>query len=425
MTKLSSRIPRFFEKNIEERLDIIQDFAELNPEDRAVLKQILVQEDAHVYTQMIENVISVMPVPLGIATNFCINNKEYLIPMAIEEPSVVAGASHAAKLARASGGFTTNNPESIMMGLIQLVGIQNIPDAINIIKQHEAELITHAHAKDPVLISKNGGIKRFSYHTYTTDRGDMLVIYIHVDVQDAMGANIVNTFAEAIASHVVKLVHARSCLRIVSNLATQRMCSAQAVWRKKDLGQDVIDGILDALALAHVDAYRCVTHNKGIMNGIDAIALATGNDFRALEAGAHGYAARDGSYKPLTNYYQNEQGDLVGELVVPLAVGIVGGVTKTNPIARLSLKILGVKTAAELASIIVSVGLAQNFAALRALVTEGIQQGHMKLHSKNIAIQAGVSLLLVDEVAHIMIRENNISVGRALDVSLELAKGKK
>jgi len=425
MIKPSSRIPRFFEKNIEERLQIIKNFSALRSEDLAVLKQALVQGDAHLYARMIENVISVMPVPLGIATNFRINNKDYLIPMATEEPSVVAGASYAAKLARVSGGFTTTSSASIMIGLIQLVGIRDIPDAINTIEKHEAELIEYAHAKDPVLILKGGGVKSFSYHVYNTDRGTMLVVYIHVDVQDAMGANIVNTFAEVIASRIITLVHARSCLRIVSNLAMQRMSSAQAVWQKKDLGQDVIDGILDALALARVDAYRCVTHNKGIMNGIDAVAVATGNDFRALEAGAHGYAAQDGSYKPLSRYYQHENGDLVGELMLPLAVGIVGGVTKTNPIACLSLKILGVKTACELAGIIVAVGLAQNFAALRALVTEGIQQGHMKLHSKNIAIQAGVSSLLVDDVAHAMILENNISVGRASELSLMLNKGEK
>jgi len=423
MPNVSSRIPRFFEKSIEQRLQIVKKFSMLQVHDLDVLKQALVQGDAHLYTQTVENVISVMPVPLGIATNFRINNKDYLIPMATEEPSVIAGASYAAKLARELGGFTTTSSEPIMIGLIQLVGIQDILKALDIIKKHELELIAYVHAKDSVLIARGGGIKSFSYHTYSTDRGDMLVVHIHVDVQDAMGANIVNTFAEAIASRIVLLVQARSCLRIISNLATERMSTARAVWQKKDLGQDVIDGILDALALARADMYRCVTHNKGIMNGVDAVALATGNDFRALEAGAHGYAARDNSYSPLSHYYQDNNGDLVGELTMPLAVGIVGGVTKTNPIARLSLKILNVQTAAELAGIMVAVGLAQNFAALRALVSEGIQQGHMKLHSKNIAIQAGVPLLLIDTVADSMIRENNISVGRASDISKALEKG--
>jgi len=416
MTKSSSRIPRFFEKKIEERLHILKNFSDLNSDDLILLKQTLVQGDAHLYASMIENTVSVMPVPLGIATNFVINGKDYLIPMAIEEPSVIAGASFAAKLARSLGGFTSSCSSSIMIGIIQLVGVSDNEAAIQAIDSHKSELIVFAHAKDPVLIQQGGGIRDFSYHTYQTDRGDMLVVRIHVDVQDAMGANIVNTFAEAVASRITDLVKVRSCLRIVSNLAMQRMCRSLAVWPTHDLGQDIVDGILDAVALARVDPYRCVTHNKGIMNGIDAVALATGNDFRALEAGAHGYAAFSGSYQPLTKFYQNGGGDLVGEIELPLAVGTVGGAVKSNPVAQLALKILGVQSASELACVMAAVGLAQNFAALRALVGEGIQRGHMRLHSKNIAIQAGVPFSLVDEIAQQMIGENAISVGRALEL---------
>lgn len=415
----TSRIPRFYEKTLEERLHMIQEFADLDSQDLDLLQQILTQADAHLYMRMVENVFSVMPVPLGIATNFLINNQEYLIPMATEEPSVIAGASFSAKLTRAGGGFIATCSSSMMIGLIQLVGVVDSAHAITLIENHKNNLITLAHAKDTVLIECGGGIRDFSYHTYNTERGDMLVVRIHVDVQDAMGANVVNTFAESIASGIQDLIQVRSCLRIVSNLTTNRMSSAQAVWKKEEVGALVIEGILDALALARVDQYRCVTHNKGIMNGIDAVAVATGNDFRALEAGAHGYASLSGFYKPLTNFYKNQDGDLVGQIELPLAVGIVGGVTKTNPIARLALKILKVKKASELMCIMASVGLAQNFAALRALVSEGIQHGHMKLHSKNIAIQAGVPLSLVEEIAQQMIIENNISVARAQELGKE------
>ena len=330
----------------------------------------------------IENVVSVMPYPLGIATNFLINGSGYLIPMVTEEPSVVAGASHAAKLARACGGFQVQATESLMIGQIVLVGVSDMQKACTLLATHKDELLERANEKDPRLCSLGAGARDLECRVVQTQRGAMLAIHLIVDVKDAMGANVVNTMAEAIAPKIELLCGGKARLKIVSNLSTKRMVKAQATWSKEVIGFETIEGILDAQAFARADQWRATTHNKGIMNGIDAVGLATGNDVRALEAGAHSFAARSGSYQPLTHYEKNKYGDLVGCLEIPLSVGILGGMTTAHPTSRVALKILGVKRACDLAAIMGAVGLAQNFAALRALVTEGIQKGHMRLHAR-------------------------------------------
>jgi hydroxymethylglutaryl-CoA reductase len=354
---------------------------------------------------------------LGLATYFLINQKDYLVPMAIEEPSVVAAASCSAKLARKSGGFSASSTDPLMIGQIQFLNIKNIKKACHQIEIHKQDLLKLANDSDVTLASLGGGAVDLKPRVVSTCRGQMLVVHLIVNVKDAMGANIVNTMAENISPEIEKIVQGNVCLRIVSNLPIYRMAKARAVWKKEVVSELVVERVLDAHALAKADPFRASTHNKGIMNGIDAVALATGNDFRALEAGVHAYAAFKNDYGPVTRYEKNEDGDLVGEIELPLAVGVVGGVTRSNPMARLCLKILGVKTSAELSRVFACVGLAQNFAALRVLVKEGIQSSHMKLHSKNLAIVAGASNRVVDLVAEKMIEESNISFIRAKELA--------
>ncbi len=370
--------------------------------------------------RMVENVISLMPIPLGVATNFIINKRDYLIPMATEESSVIAAASYAAKLARTNGGFTSSASDPVMIGQIQLKNIKDINKAILKINNNKQNLIESANKCDAVLLEHGGGVKDILCRSVLTNRGKMLIVHLLVDVRDAMGANVVNIMSEKITDSLEKLTGGQAGLRIVSNLSVYRTVKSSCIWRKLDLGEQVIDGILDSYALASVDQFRCVTHNKGIMNGIDALAVATGNDFRAIEAGAHGFACFNKSYSPLASYYKSDNGDLIGELEMPLSVGIIGGITNLHPISKIVLKILGVKTSNDLSVIMGAVGLAQNFAALRALVSEGITRGHMRLHSKNIAIIAGVPEELIDKVSNKMIREENISVSRAREIFEQL-----
>jgi hydroxymethylglutaryl-CoA reductase len=415
----SSRIKEFYHKTYTERLRIIKEFASLSNTEIDHLKNLsaLTFKAAN---RMVENVISTMPIPLGIATNFLINNKDYLIPMATEEPSVIAAASYGAKLARTTNGFTTTATAPIMIGQIQVVNIPNINNAINNINENKTYIIEIANKQDPILIAAGGGVHDITSRIIKTSRGTMLIIHLLVNVQDAMGANIITAMAEKITPTIEKLTKANVRLRIVSNLATHRIVTSSATWIRKDIGENTIESILDACALAQEDPFRCATHNKGVMNGIDAVVIATGNDFRAVEAGAHGFASLQNAYKPLTNYYKNKDGDLVGKIELPMAVGIIGGITQIHPTAKISLKILDVKNSCELAQVIATVGLAQNLAALKALVTEGIQRGHMKLHSKNIAISAGVQNGEVEQVAQIMVRENNISIARAKEILKQL-----
>jgi hydroxymethylglutaryl-CoA reductase len=366
---------------------------------------------------MIENVIGVFPLPLGIATNFFINGQDYLIPMVIEEPSVVAAASNAAKMARSSGGFITSSTAPVMIGQIQTVNVRDPHRARLAIYSNKAEILSKANEQDPVLVSLGGGAKDVEAKVLDTPMGAMVIVELHVDCRDAMGANAVNTMAEAVAPLIERITGGEVYLRIISNLATQRVARAHAVFSKDAVGgADVVDGILQAYHFAAADPYRAATHNKGILNGVIAVVLATCNDHRAIEAGAHAYAVQNGLYTALSHWEKNRDGDLIGSLELPMAVGTIGGAVQTHPIAKIALKILNVKSATELAEVLVAVGLAQNLAALRALAHEGIQKGHMKLHARNIAVAAGATGELIDLVSEEMIREGKIRADRAKEL---------
>ncbi len=417
---MSSRIPGFYKLSVEERLKKVAEFAGLSDEEvKAVLTQGLPLEVAD---RMIENVIGTFELPLGIATNFLIDGKDYLIPMAIEEPSVVAAASNAARMARESGGFTTDYTGSLMIGQIQVTKLPDPYAAKFEVLRHKDEIIEKANECDPMLVNLGGGCRDVEARIIDTIMGKMLIIHLIVDVKDAMGANAVNTMCEKVAPFVERITGGRVYLRIISNLAAYRLARAKAVFDKDVIGgEEVVEGIMLAYAFAAADPFRCATHNKGIMNGISALMIATGNDFRAIEAGAHSYAAI-GGYKPLTTYEVDRKGNLVGTIEVPMAVGVIGGATKVNPLAKISLKILGVETAEELARVAAALGLAQNFAALRALATEGIQRGHMELHARNLAIMAGATGDEVEKVVEIMVRDGKIRLDYAKEV-LEKIRG--
>ena len=417
----TSAIIKLYEKGIDERLRIVQEFAKLTPEETGCLSKYGAL-DYETANRMIENVIGTMQLPMGIATNFIVNGKEVLVPMAIEEPSVVAAASNAAGLARPSGGFKADADEPIMIGQIQLVNFRNSESIVRRINENKKAILILANQQDPTLVKFGGGAKDLEVRVLKYEGKEMVVVHLYVDVRDAMGANAVNTMAEAVAPMIEQFADLKVGMRIISNLATKRLARARAVWKKEDIKEETIDGILNAYAFAAADPYRAATHNKGIMNGIDAVVAATCNDSRAIEAGAHAYASITGAYKPLTKYSKNENGDLVGEIELPMAVGLVGGATKSHPIAKIAVKILGVKTSKELAEIIASVGLAQNFAALKALSTEGIQRGHMKLHSRNIAVTAGALGDEIEKVAAILVKEGNVKVDRAKEVLDEIRK---
>ncbi len=412
------RIPGFYKLSPEERLKKVVEFAKLSEDEvKAIAEVGLNLEQAD---RMIENVIGTYELPLGIATNFLIDGRDYLIPMAIEEPSVVAAASNAARLARVRGGFVTQATDPIMIGQIQIVGVEDPYGAKVEILRIKDKIIDKANAQDPVLVKLGGGCRDVEVRVLESRRGAMLVVHLLVDCRDAMGANAVNTMAEAVAPLIEEATGGRVYLRIISNLAKFRLARAKAVFDKEAIGgEEVVEGILNAYAFAEADIYRCATHNKGIMNGIIALALATGNDTRALEAGAHAYAALHG-YKPLTTYEKDREGNLVGTIELPVAVGTVGGATAIHPVAKACLKILGVSSAQELARVMAALGLAQNFAALRALATEGIQRGHMKLHAKNIAAMAGAKGEEIDIVAKKLVEEGKIRVDRAKEILEEL-----
>lgn len=412
----TSRISGFHKMGLEERLKIVQSFSELKEGDL----KILMKEGAlnfETANRMIENVIGTIQLPIGIAMNFLINGKEYLIPMAIEEPSVVAAASNAARLARSGGGFYVTNTGPVMMAQIQLVNIPNAHATRMALFERKAEILAIANAQDPMLVSVGGGAKDIEIRVLSTPLGEMVITHLIVDTRDAMGANAVNTMAEALAPFVEDWTGGRVYLRILSNLADKRLVRARTKITKEALGgEDVVDGILYAHAFAEADPYRAATHNKGIMNGIIAVVIATGNDTRAIEAGAHTYAARYGHYGPLSTWEKDAEGHLVGTLEIPMAVGLVGGATKINPVSQVAIRILGVKSAVELGEIVGAVGLAQNLAALRVLATEGVQRGHMSLHAKNIAVMAGATGALIDEVAKRLVEEKKVRVDRAKEI---------
>lgn len=417
---IDSRIPKFYKMSIEERRRVLMEKAGLSEEDLKVLDCGLEISTAD---KMIENVVGTIQVPLGIATYFKINGKDFLIPMATEEPSVVAAASYAAKLALPDG-FTSESTPPVMRGQIQILEVENPQEAIRNVLQNKERLIQRSNRFADILPNIGGGVKDIGVRVIGPPEEIMVIVEFFVDCRDAMGANTVNTILEGIAPEVEELVHGRALLKILSNLATERMTKAKVVYKKENIGgEEVVDNIVKAYKFAYYDPYRAATHNKGIMNGITAVTLATANDTRAIEAGAHAYASITGRYLPLSRWYKNSSGDLVGELQLPIALGIVGGATRTHPVAQLCLRILGIKTANELAEIACAVGLAQNFAALRALATEGIQRGHMELHARNIAIMAGAKGELVEKIAELMVKEKNIKITRAKEL-LESLKEK-
>jgi len=418
----TSEISGFYKLSPKERAQLVREFAGLTDEEVNLL-QSTGSLKLELADRMIENVVGTIPIPLGIGVNFLINGRDYLIPMAIDEPSVVAAASYAAKMARPKGGFFTSSTEPIMIGQIQAVDIDDPHGAKMAILAAKNEIIEKANEQDPMLISVGGGARDLDVKVIDADSGPMVITELHVDCRDVMGANTVNTMAEAVTPLIERITHGRVYLRIISNLATKRLARAWTIVAKEAVGGEaVVDGIIQAYNFAAADPYRAATHNKGALNGIIAVTIATCNDHRAVEAGAHAYAARTGKYSPLTVWEKNKKGDLVGSIELPMAVGIIGGATKVHPIAKIALKILGVQTANELAEVMAAVGLAQNLAALRALADEGLQRGHMSLHARNLAIMAGAQEELVDVIVERMVKERKVRFDRAKELIEEYKK---
>jgi len=416
----NSRIAGFYKLSPEQRLEEVQSFDGLNDQDIAQLRGGMGVLSVERADKMIENVIGTFELPLGVATNFVINGKDTLLPMSVEEPSIVAGASFAAKLVRDGGGFTTSSTRSLMISQVQLVNVPAPQAAHAAILAERDAIITLANAQSTALVKLGGGAEDVEVHHFpTSPMGPMLVVHLVVDCLDAMGANAVNSMAEAVAPMLERLSGGKAYLRILSNLTDRRLAKASvrippSAFERPDItGAEVIEGMLWAYAFAVVDPYRATTHNKGILNGIDPVLIATGQDWRAIEAGAHAYAARDGRYTSLSRWWRDDEGHLCGELEMPLAVGIVGGATKVHPAAQASLKLLDVHSARELAEICVCAGLASNLAAMRALATDGIQQGHMSLHARQIAMSAGATGALIDVIADQIVSERAIKPARA------------
>ncbi len=422
----SSRITGFYNLTLDERLKSLADATHQTPEDLIRLSNGLHTDIA---SHMIENFVGIYGLPLGIGLNFTVNGRDVLVPMVIEEPSVIAGASFMAKLARTNGGFIAESTDPLMIGQLQVLEIDNLHEAKQKILAHKDELIKFVDETESSLKKRGGGARDIEARIIEDSPiGSFLVVHLIVDVRDAMGANAVNTACERLAPRVEAITGGKVHLRILSNLTDRRITRARCTIPVKELeivgrdgippfsGEQVRDGIIAAYAFAAADPYRAATHNKGIMNGVDAVVIATGNDWRAIEAGAHAYAARSGKYTSLSTWSKDESGNLVGELEMPLAVGIVGGATKVHPAAQAAIKLMNVKSAGELAEIIVSVGLAQNMAALRALATEGIQRGHMSLHARQVAIAAGATGDHIEKVAAQMVVEKVIRMDRAEEI---------
>lgn len=419
----SSRISGFYKLSPKERLDLVANARQLSEEEKQVLSG-ATAFPLRIANSMIENAVGVMSIPLGIATNFKINGVDRFIPMATEEASVVAAASNAARTSYDLGGFFTSLSGSIMRGQIQVVDLADPYGAMARIYENRQAILDRCNAKDPTLVSLGGGAIDVEVHVIERSKQPMLVLHLLVDTRDAMGANTVNTMAEAVAPYIEEVTSGRVVLRIISNLADRRLIRARAVFSSEQLGGDeVVGNIIRAYEFAECDPYRATTHNKGIMNGISAVVLATGNDTRAVEAGAHAYASVSGRYRSLTRWERNQQGNLVGTIELPMAVGIVGGATKSHPTARLALKIMNIQNAEELAGSIAAVGLAQNLAAMRALASEGIQKGHMALHARNLAMMAGANEDQIDQVVKQAIQEKDVRYDRILELTKQLQMG--
>lgn len=419
---------RFYELTLQERSEYLRKQTELTEGEMDALTG-LTGLTAASADKMVENAIGVYGLPIGIAQHFVVNGRKVWVPMVIEEPSVIAGASFMARLARAGGGFTASADKPCMIGQMQILDTKDPAKARQILIDHGSELLAEAAKIDPVLAELGGGPRELDVRLIEDSPiGPFLVLHIIIDVRDAMGANAVNTACERLAPRVEELTGGRVHLKILSNLADRRLARARCTIPVSELafeeysGEQVRDGIIEAWAFAAADPYRAATHNKGIMNGVDAVVMATGNDWRAVEAGAHAYAARSGKYTSLSTWARNADGDLVGTLEMPMAVGIVGGATRVHPGAKAALKLLACKTAGELAEVIVSVGLAQNMAALRALATEGIQRGHMTLHARQVAAAAGAEGGMIDAVADRLVQEKNVRIDRAEAILKEMKR---
>lgn len=419
----NSRISGLRDHTPDERLSLVAEGAGIEPDTLKALRPddglSLAQAD-----HMIENVVGMVGIPVGVATNFTIDGVDRLVPMATEEPSVVAAASNAARMARDLGGFTTSYTGDVMIAQIQVLDAVDPHGTRFALLEAESELLALANEQDPMLVSLGGGAFAISVRVLQTRAGTQVIVHLHVDVRDAMGANAVNTMAEAIAPRIAELAGTRTLLRILTNKAELRLTRARAVFDAELLGgAQVVDDIVAASAFAEADPYRAATHNKGIMNGITAVVLATGNDTRAVESGCHSHAARAGGYTALSQFEKDADGNLVGTLEVPLAVGLVGGATRAHPAAQAAVRLLGVATARELASVIAAVGLAQNLAACRALAAEGIQRGHMTLHARTVAASAGATVDEIGAVAARIVADRRIRVEHARDVLAELRAG--
>lgn len=425
MTGRSSRIPGFYKLSLEQRIDRLAMNFELTPDEvNALRSQGALTLD--IADKMIENVVGIFSLPIGLGLNFLINGKDYIVPMAVEEPSVIAAASSSAKIIRDAGGFITESDEPIMIGQIQVVNCENFEEAQERILSKKAEIIELANKTEPRMKARGGGAKDLDvrilgdYNEYPYCK--MLVVNLHIDTRDAMGANAINSMAEGVSGLIEEISGGKVYLRILSNLADKRLARAKVVipphlFDSPDMkGEDVIEGIVLAQAFAYLDPYRATTHNKGIMNGIDPVIIVTGNDWRAAESAAHAYAARSGTYRPLTDWRKDEKGNLVGILELPMALGIVGGSVKLHPMAQIALKFLGVKTARELGEVICAVGLAQNLSAIKALATDGIQKGHMALHARSVAVTAGASGDMVNVIAKELVKLKDIKVEKAREL---------
>lgn len=415
---MKSRITGFGKLSYKERLEIIGGKSNLNENER---KTLLDGISMNLVDSMIENAIGYFSLPLGVATNFKINGRDVFIPMVTEEPSVIAAASNAARMAYDVGGFYTSSSGSIMIGQIQIVNIADPYAAKAKIFEHKNEIINFCNEIDPTLVNLGGGVKDIEVHIIETVKEKIVVIHLVVDTKDAMGANTINSMAEAVSPFIEEVTDGKVVLRIISNLADKRITRVRGEFSIELLGGlQVAKNIISAYEFADADPYRAATHNKGIMNGVTSVVLAAGNDTRAVESGAHAYAARSGRYRSLTTWEIGKSGNLVGTLEIPLAVGIVGGAIKSHPVAKMVLKIMGVETVEDLASNIAAVGLAENLASLRALSDEGIQLGHMRLHAKNLAIMAGAPFEMIDQVVKQAIAEKDFRYDRILEITNEL-----
>ena len=411
-----SSISKFFEKSRKDRLDIIGNFANLSEEELNILENVNGGISFDKADKMIENAIGTFSLPLGIATNFKINNKDYVVPMVIEEPSVIAAASKGAKVARIKGGFEVTADESYSIGQIQILNTDTTV-AIKKIQEQTNEILELANSKSNTLSKMNKGAKEVTCKEIDTPSGSMLIVELLIDVGDAMGANVTNTMCEAVSPLLEKITGGKALLRILSNYSTRRMVKAKAIFEKESVGGEaVVNNIILAFEFADNDVYRAVTHNKGIMNGIISVANAVGQDSRAIEAAANAYAAISGKYRSLSKWSKDADGNLVGILEIPLSVGIVGGIANVHPVAKICAKILNVESAQELACVMTATGLAQNYSAIRALSTEGIQKGHMRLHARNLAAAAGATPEQIDEIVEKMVQANSISLDKAKEL---------